>query len=102
MKLLKDKQGTQVVPGFSTYLGVIIGGLIGFLLRPSAFLVGQLPFTVVITRGANLKGLDSLLVPIAQRSFNYLLIGVILGGIAGFILPLLIHKKEQESGQSSK
>ena len=36
-------------------LGVFIGGLVGFLLRPSANLVGQLPFGVVITRGAALS-----------------------------------------------
>ncbi len=47
-------------------------------------LIGQLPFSIVITRGATLDGLDKMLVPLAQRSFNYMLAGAILGGIAGF------------------
>ena len=51
-------------------VGFIIGGLLGFLFRPSAFLVGQLPFGAVISRGASLQGLDKMLVPIAQQSFN--------------------------------
>jgi hypothetical protein len=33
--------------------GFLVGGLIGFLLRPAAFLVGQLPFEHVISRGAS-------------------------------------------------
>ena len=43
------------------FLGAAIGGFLGFLLRPSVPLVGPLPFETVITRGANLTGLDSLL-----------------------------------------
>ena len=34
-------------------LGALIGGLIGFLLRPSVPIIGQLPFEHVITAGAN-------------------------------------------------
>jgi len=32
-------------------IGFFIGGIVGFIYRPSAFLVGQLPFDTVITRG---------------------------------------------------
>ncbi len=32
-------------------VGFLAGGVIGFLYRPSAFIIGQLPFDVVITRG---------------------------------------------------
>lgn len=64
-------------------LGLALGGLIGFLLRPSAMLVGQLPFEIVISRGANLQGLDSILVPTAQTSFNIMVVGAIVGAVAG-------------------
>jgi hypothetical protein len=70
-------------------IGGILGGIIGYLTRPSAFLVGQLPFGTVVTGGAGLQGLDQLLVPIARQSFNQMLTGTIvgaaLGGIAGAI-----------------
>ena len=63
--------------------GAVLGAFIGFLLRPSVFLVGKLPFATVITRGGNLSGLDELLVPTAQTSFNYLIVGAVLGALAG-------------------
>lgn len=72
------------------FIGFLIGGLIGFLYRPSAFLVGQLPLDVVITRGANLKGVDQVLIPLAQSSFNNMitiaLIGALIGIVAGYLL----------------
>jgi hypothetical protein len=74
-------------------IGVIVGGFIGFLLRPAVALVGQLPFTVVITRGATLQGLDQLLVPAAQTSFNYMLVGWIVGAVAGFLATKVIASK---------
>jgi hypothetical protein len=66
-------------------VGIAIGLFVAFLFRPAAPLVGQLPLMVVLTRGAKLQGLDLLLVPIAQRSFNYLVAFGILGGVAGFL-----------------
>lgn len=74
--------------------GVFIGGLIGFLLRPSAPLIGQLDFGTVITRGSNLSGLDTLLVSTAQISFNYLLVGVILGTVSGVLIGLMTSKSK--------
>ena len=56
-------------------------GLLVFLLRPSAFLIGQLPFGTVICRGTNLKGVDGLLIPFAQKSFNIMMVGVIIGAV---------------------
>lgn len=75
-------------------VGLLIGGIIAFLARPSAFLVGQLPFGDVITRGANLKGLDQMLVPIAQQSFNTMLIGAIIGAVAGIVTGYFVGKKK--------
>jgi len=67
-------------------LGLLAGALTGYLMRPSAPLIGQLPFGTVITRGANLKGLDQMLVPMAQSSFNHLLAGAFLGALAGVVI----------------
>jgi hypothetical protein len=74
-------------------VGFLIGSFIAFLARPSAFLVGQLPFEYVISRGANLKGMDQMLVPIAQQSFNIMLIGAIIGAVAGIVIGYFVGKK---------
>ena len=66
----------KIVPGL---IGLAVGGVIGFLLRPSAFLVGQLSFGVVITRGEYLSGIDRLYKQTAELSFNYVLVGAIAG-----------------------
>jgi hypothetical protein len=68
-----------------TIAGLLIGSIVGFLLRASVPLMGQLPFTTVITRGANLRGLDQLLLGYARTSFNYLIAGMVLGAIVGLI-----------------
>lgn len=72
--------------------GFFVGGCIGFLLRPSAFLVGQLPFVTVIARGSNLSGLDRLLVSTAETSFNYMMASAIVGAIGGFVIGLIASK----------
>ncbi len=70
--------------------GLFVGGTIGFVLRPSAFLIGQLPFGTVISGGANLTGLDMLLRPVAESSLHLMvavaLIGAVVGGIVGLLL----------------
>jgi len=71
------------------------GALLGFLLRPSNMLIGQLSFGTVITRGANLKGLDQLLVPLARTSFNYLLVGALLGAAGGVLIGHLLASKRR-------
>lgn len=72
------------------FLGLIVGSVVGCLLRPSAMLVGQLPLETVISRGANLQGLDRLLVPTAEASFNILLVGAIIGAVVGVVLGYVI------------
>ncbi|MGO9239607.1 MAG: hypothetical protein ACLQBJ_02265 [Bryobacteraceae bacterium] len=62
-------------------LGGIVGAVLGFLLRPSLPLIGQLPLGVVITRGEYLTGLDVLFKSTAEQSFNYMLFGAILGAV---------------------
>ena len=75
------------------FLGMIVGSVIAFLLRPSAMLVGQLPFETVTSRGANLQGLDKILVPTAEASFNMLVVGAIIGAVAGVVLGYMISGK---------
>ena len=74
--------------------GLIIGGIVGFLLRPSVPLMGQLPFTTVITRGANLRGFDQLLTGYARTSFNYLVAGIIVGAVIGLIAAFVIPSEK--------
>ncbi len=72
--------------------GFLLGALVGYLYRPPAFLVGQLPFHVVITRGTQLKGFDQVYIPVAESSFNYLLGGGVAGAIAGILASLALAK----------
>jgi hypothetical protein len=62
-------------------LGVVLGGIIGFLFRPSVPLIGQLPFSTVITRGSELDGIEVLLRSAAVESFNSVMIGAVIGGV---------------------
>jgi hypothetical protein len=75
--------------------GIIIGGLIGFLLRPSAPLIGQLSFEHVITRGSSLQGVDLMLVRMAETAFNYLLTGAIVGGVIGVGWAFVLSKRKE-------
>jgi F0F1-type ATP synthase assembly protein I len=74
--------------------GVVVGGLVGFLLRPTVPLMGQLSFITVITRGANLRGLDQLLTAYARTSFNYLVAGIIVGAVIGMILGFVLPRQK--------
>jgi hypothetical protein len=78
-------------------VGLLIGGVVGFLLRPSVPLMGQLSFSTVITRGANLHGLDQLLVGYARTSLNYLIAGTLLGAVIGLIAAVFMSSQSQTS-----
>jgi gas vesicle protein len=78
---------------FAVILGAVLGGTVGFLLRPARTVVGQLPFSTVITRGSKLTGLDVILKGEAETSFNYLLAGVLIGMAVGWVLKLLFSKR---------
>jgi ABC-type Fe3+ transport system permease subunit len=86
---MKNSNGPMIGIGI---VGFLIGGFVGFLARPSLFPVGQLPFELVISRGANLKGIDQLLVPLAQQSFSITLIGAIIGTVAGIVIGYFVGK----------
>jgi hypothetical protein len=87
------ESGRELAIAGYTILGFLVLGFVGFLLRPST-LIGQLPFSDVITRGANLKGADQLLVPTAQTSFNYLLAGAVLGAVIGIVTGYSLSKRK--------
>lgn len=74
-------------------LGILAGGVVGFLLRPVNALGWRLPFKAVITRGASLEALDRLMIPLAERSFNYVLVGAIIGLAAGALVGYLVTKR---------
>jgi hypothetical protein len=86
----KKSNGLAVKLGI---IGLIAGGIIGFLYRPSALIIGQLPFDTVITRGANLKGVDQVLIPLAQSSFNNMLAAAVIGAVIGIVVGYLIAKR---------
>ena len=76
--------------------GFLAGAFIGYIYRPPAFLIGQLPFKHVISRGTTLQGLDQVYIAVAEKSFNYLLAGGIIGAILGIIAVLLYKGKARE------
>ena len=65
-------------------LGLFLGGMVGFMHRPAVPQMGRLPFDTVITRGEAVR-FDELVRPNAERSFNYVVIGGLMGAaIFGF------------------
>jgi hypothetical protein len=77
--------------------GLFVGGIAGFLFRPSAPSLGRLPLEYVITRGASAEGLDQNLVLVAHESFNLVLAGAGLGaGIGAIIGYWWLHKRSQD------
>lgn len=74
-------------------VGSIAGALIGWLLSPSIPFTGErLGLEDILTRGATLQGMDELLVPLAERSFNTIL----LFGIVGLLVSLAILRAKKK------
>lgn len=71
----------------------VAGGAIGFLLRPADIFGHQLPLSVVLTRGSDLHGFNGLLIPLAQRSFNELAAGLIIGAVLGVVVSAFIDRR---------
>jgi len=78
--------------------GALLGGSLGFVLRPTNPLVGQLPLGTVITRGAFLEGMDRLIVPLAEYSFNAMLGGLLAGAAAGALIAYLMQQPRLRTG----
>ncbi|MDA8390708.1 MAG: hypothetical protein M0Z76_08290 [Gammaproteobacteria bacterium] len=71
----------------------LAGAVIGFLLRPADIFGHQLPFSIVMTRGDTLRGLNQLLIPLARQSFNDVLAGALCGLAAGLIVAALSGRR---------
>lgn len=78
-------------------LGMLVGGIIGFTLRPSIPSIGQLPFEDVIEMGGNFQSLDPRAGYIALISLLYMASGLILGLTFGSIAVELLHQGEEVS-----
>lgn len=87
---MRNSKGAMIGVGA---VGCLFGGFIGFLLRPSAFMIGQLPFQHVITRGESLQGVERVMMSLARDSFNVMVIGAVIGLIAGAVIGYFIGKK---------
>lgn len=72
----------------------IIGGFDGFLLRPSVPLIGQLPFSAVISDGRSPRGIEQLARPYAEQSFHYLIAGTLIGAAVGFAMHFYNRQKK--------
>jgi hypothetical protein len=70
-------------------------------MRPSVPLVGQLPLSIVITAGANLQGLDQMLLPVARQSALFLLIGAIIGSVVGPLVGRLMSPVEAAESEET-
>lgn len=81
--------GGDMTVGVFILLGALLGTVLGLMFRPSFPLLGQLPLSTVITRGANLAGLDVILKSAAEESFNYMALGTVVGAGAGALFGTL-------------
>ena len=59
--------------------GGVLGGGVGFLFRPSLPFIGKPQLRVVLGGGSGLSGMDLIWASTAKESFDYLLIGALLG-----------------------
>lgn len=82
--------------------GTIMGGYIGYLLRPTVPMLGKIPFPDLITRGSRLDGINPLLVSSARTSFNYFMAGVLLGIALGAITGYALSKLKNIEVAASK
>jgi hypothetical protein len=87
----------EATSGFTYFLGLLIGGAVGFLLRPTAPLTGQLPLETVLLRGTNLQGFESYLTPYAETSFNYMAASALIG----FFIILVVDKLSSKSSEQN-
>ncbi len=48
---------------------------------------------MVLTRGSGLHGLNRLLIPLAERSFNEMVAGLIVGAVLGTVVGALLDRR---------
>ena len=73
---------------FRLVVGVLVGGFVGFLFRPTNGLGQQVGLMTALLQGSNLEGLETILVPLAKDSFNLMLGGAFLGAVVGSLVGL--------------
>jgi ACS family hexuronate transporter-like MFS transporter len=61
--------------------GGVAGLVVAFFVRPAAPQAGQLALDTVVTRGLFLQEAQAALIPTAQASFNYLMVGLFAGAL---------------------
>lgn len=71
----------------------LAGCAVGFLIRPEVPLLGQLPFSVVITGGEVLNGIGRLALPYARESLEYIITGGIIGCVLGYFFKAIYRNK---------
>jgi zinc-ribbon domain len=106
----RERPALESLPSSSTSsavtfgaIGLVLGALAGFVMRPSVFLIGQLPLGTVLTRGSNLSGMDQLLVPAAQSSFNLMVVAALVGAAIGAAVGVFLDKSAaQRSGRTAR
>lgn len=81
----------SVIPLAVIFAGA--GAVTGFLLRPSDIFGHQLPLSVVLARGSDLHGINRFLVPLAERSFNEMVAGLIIGAVLGTVVGALLNRR---------
>ncbi len=81
----------SVIPLAVIFAGA--GAITGFLLRPSDIFGHQLPLSIVLTRGSDLHGLNRFLIPLAERSFNEMVAGLIVGAVLGTVVGALLNRR---------
>jgi basic amino acid/polyamine antiporter, APA family len=82
------------VLGFAN-VGLLAGGVIGFLSRPVTAAGEKLSFEQVLARGGGMA--DPIMAELARSSFNWIVIGILLGAIAGAAVGYGIYKLQAQS-----
>lgn len=98
---IRSRIASRLPALLAVVVGSSAGALAGYLLRPAVALVGQLPWSVVITRGGSLDGLERLLAPVARQSFDRMLLGAVLGALAGWCISLLARRYRGQTSSAS-
>lgn len=93
MSVRKMMNGSRISMISLGLAGFLAGGFIGYLLRPSAFMIGQLPLQHVITRGESLQGVERVFMSLARESFSTMMIGAAIGLVAGIVIGTFIRPR---------